>query len=167
MPPFENAFCTLSSIGIVDSGIQATSSRIGIRSVRPPMTARYPTDRPSASTRSRPVMIAALLGGTITIKALMVVMSAMTAPTTMPAANSVPYCSMGVLRGESAAGATTAAWLRRLATQWRFRASFRPPQLISRSTAPWSRPTVEPTTQSYGRHAAPAPCRVRPAKSAG
>ncbi len=40
IPPFENAFCTVSSMGIVASGIHDTCSRIGMRMVRPPITAR-------------------------------------------------------------------------------------------------------------------------------
>src|SRR5512140_1740111 len=53
---------------MVPSESHWTRSSSGMRRVRPPVTVRYPTEEPSSSFRSRPVMAAAMLGGTMMMR---------------------------------------------------------------------------------------------------
>ena len=79
MLPLEKALLTDTSMGMVSRFMCCTVSMMGTRSVRPPEMERYPTVCPSEDVRLRPVSTAAWLGGTITIRLLMVMTNTITA----------------------------------------------------------------------------------------
>ncbi len=72
MFPLEKALVTEISIGKVSREVNWTVSMMGTLRVRPPITDRYPMISPLGNFRFRPVRTAAMLGGTMTMRDLMV-----------------------------------------------------------------------------------------------
>ena len=77
--PFEYAFVTETSRGMLFRSIHETCSSKGIRKVRPPFTVRYPSLRPSLVTLLLlpPEMIATRFGGQMMIRLFTMKMAAM------------------------------------------------------------------------------------------